>query len=468
MNQKVMKTTKALLFCFIIALSSCEKDNLPIDNQTISQDPKILEANNWFEEFKSKENFDPIFKNLVYDWNKASIATLTDGSKAITVPIHELNQSPEYSNQKILYLYPLKKEKGFNTALFELIPKQNQSKQNVVDLNTFDGYIINWDLINGFVKGSKFDNSKAVFDIKLKVVSTNKTQDNSTGRAPAEPIELKEVIIGGSSGGNSYLIGSIFGNGSSFGGGGGGSAGNYTNGPHGGGGGGSTETASQIIEKKIDNTQLDPCPKGVLEKLIKATNCDIKNVFEKLGAEKGINVKMKSETPANGDTGQTTRTNPGVRYDYTIKITKDNISGTQLFKAHTILHELVHAFFMSLKDDYDTSASPAVYTEFPILFQAYVDKSYPGSKGTEHHSEMAKVYVNAIGSALQEFQTGVAVPYETIPDQAYTDMAWYGIRDIKAYSDLPEADRKRMENRYRAENNGSYYQGQSAIGKPCN
>jgi hypothetical protein len=226
-------------------------------------------------------------------------------------------------------------------------------------------------------------------------------------------------------------------------------------------------TAPEAIEKQIDNTQLDPCPKGVMEQLKKATNCDIANVLEKLGAEKGIIVTMKSETPANGDTGQTTRTNPGVRYDYTIKITQDNTSATQLFKAHAILHELVHAFFMSLKDDYNTSGSPAVYTEFSELFKVYVEKNKPGA-GDLDHAQMAKVYVNAIGSALQEFQTGIPVAYETIPDQVYTDLAWYGIRDIKAYSDQPEADRTRMENRYRAENNGSYYQGQSAIGKPCN
>jgi hypothetical protein len=173
------------------------------------------------------------------------------------------------------------------------------------------------------------------------------------------------------------------------------------------------------------------------------------------------------QTPANGDTGQTTKTNPSVKYDYTIKITKDNTSTTQLFKAHTILHELVHAFFWSLKDDYSTSGSPAVYSEFPELFQKYVDKNWPGT-GDIHHAEMAKVYVKAIGSALQEFQTGVAVSYGTTPDQVYTDMAWYGINDIQAFSDLPEADRKRMENRYKCENNGSYYQGQTAIGKPCN
>jgi hypothetical protein len=71
--------------------------------------------------------------------------------------------------------------------------------------------------------------------------------------------------------------------------------------PHGGGGGGggiTAPTAAQIVaelEKKIDDTQLDQCPKGVLNELKNATNCDIANILTKLGADKIINVTILTE-----------------------------------------------------------------------------------------------------------------------------------------------------------------------------
>jgi hypothetical protein len=123
-----MKTTKALLFCFIIALSSCEKDNLPIDKQTISQETKIIEAKNWFDDYKTKETFHPIFTAINYHWELASEIKLDDGSMAITVPITDINQNPQYKGEKILYLYPL--EKGYVTVVYELTPDQNQINKN--------------------------------------------------------------------------------------------------------------------------------------------------------------------------------------------------------------------------------------------------------------------------------------------------------------------------------------------------
>jgi hypothetical protein len=478
MKQKLITFSKIILFYFIIALSSCEKEALTQENST----PVISSAKNWFEDYKSKQNFYFVFKNLAYDWNNASTTKLTDGSMAVTVPVIENTTTSKNNTKKILYLYPQKDTKDFGIALFELI--SNKNEQNDFDLNNFDGYIINWDLVNGSSKCLQFDNSYSTNEINIKVINTKSIIHTSiTGRqAVTPPCNDEDCMAGGgstdpftftgtnqlanvivqSSGTKPNITVTIVGvpnglNGS-------GNAGSFIHSPQGGSSGSS---AAHSIEQNIDDTKLDPCPKQIMDKLKNATNCDIKNVLEKLGAEKGINLTIKSEATTNGRIGQTTRTTPNVKYDYTIKISKDYTSGTQLFKAHAILHELVHAFFMSLNDDYSTSGNPAVYIEFPELFQKYVDKNWPGT-GDVHHTEMAKVYVNAIGSALQEFQTGVAVPYGTIPNQVYTDMAWYGINDTQAFSNLPEAERKRMENRYKCENNGSYYQGQTAIGKPCN
>jgi hypothetical protein len=142
------------------------------------------------------------------------------------------------------------------------------------------------------------------------------------------------------------------------------------------------------------------------------------------------------------------------------------------------VHELTHAFFMSLRDDYAASGNLAVFSEYPELFQAYCDKKhppYPGQNIDAHHVEMANTYVDAIGSALQEFQTGISVSYGSIPNQIYTDLAWGGLKDAPIYkATFPEgsAARTRAENRYACEQTGRIVgpgtpNAQTPIGKPC-
>ncbi|MEZ4839412.1 hypothetical protein [Flavobacterium sp.] len=48
---------------------------------------------------------------------------------------------------------------------------------------------------------------------------------------------------------------------------------------------------------------------------------------------------------------------------------------------------------------------------------------------------MGNHYVNIMGAALQEYDTGVPVPEGQIPEQLYTDLAWSGL--FKAFSPNP-------------------------------
>ncbi len=272
MKQKTLQITKTVLFFLIIALSSCEK-NEPVGESATAQIASIPMAKTWFEEFKSKEKFNLLFQNLVYHWDKASVSILTDGSKAIIVPITEPNQSVAYNGKKILYLYPLKTKQGFDQTLFELLPynKSIEKKQDVMDLNTFDGYIVNWDLVKGFERGSKFSNNKSVSNITLKVVITDKIQDYN----PILPItQLDDVTIpagcggGGGGEGYSYSIGS----GTGFSGGT--SSGGYLNGPHtsgsGGNSGSNTSNSSTSTHNPCDNLKVqvaDPNYKAKITEL---------------------------------------------------------------------------------------------------------------------------------------------------------------------------------------------------------
>lgn len=227
------------------------------------------------------------------------------------------------------------------------------------------------------------------------------------------------------------------------------------------------------IEEKIDDSQLDPCPKVILNKLKTASNCDIANVFTKLGVNSVYNVTILS-----GNTGvhpANTIRNSNKNYTTTLN-NQAYTSSTQLYKAANILHELTHAFFMTLVDDYYGSDNPAVFSEFPVLYQKFVDTKYEGSKLDAHHEQMAKTYVEALGASLQEFQTGVSVPNGVKPDQIYTDLAWGGLRDAPIYEKQFPAgtvERERIDNRLAAEQTGhavggSSAQAQTPIGQPCN
>ena len=86
---------------------------------------------------------------------------------------------------------------------------------------------------------------------------------------------------------------------------------------------------------------------------------------------------------------------------------------------------------------------------------------------------MAKTYINAIGSALEEYQTGIPTQK---PSQAYVDLAWGGLRSAPIFEKMfpvGSTDRIRIENRLAAEQTGNIIAAgttsqQIPIGKPCN
>jgi hypothetical protein len=223
-----------------------------------------------------------------------------------------------------------------------------------------------------------------------------------------------------------------------------------------------------IIEKQIDDSQLDDCSKGVFQQIKNTTNCDFAQVLAKLGAGKNYNTTMISAVPPNQRPGQTIWNSP---YNYTIYISTNYSDKTKLFIATTELHELVHAYFMSLFDDYNNGnpSNPNAYNDFAILFQMYVNKTYPGSGAVAHHQQMATDYVNAIASALKEFQPG-------LDQQIYDDLAWGSLQEAPIFDTLfpvGSSNRERIINRYTSESIGSPYgQGtpneQTPVGQPCN
>jgi hypothetical protein len=220
-----------------------------------------------------------------------------------------------------------------------------------------------------------------------------------------------------------------------------------------------------------------------MAKLMNTQQIDIANILKKLGTNLGkYNVVVKSGTPLGGAAGSTSYTYPNTKFNYTITATKDYTSSTKLYKASILLHELVHANFLSIVDDYNTKPNTSEkydLNSFPSLFQAFCDKQYPPSATTAinaHHEEMANKYVDAIASALQEYNTGIPLPFGTTPNQIYTDLAWAGLNKTPVFESkftVGSAERERIINRLSCEASGRIVGSgtlnqQSPVGKPCN
>ena len=242
-----------------------------------------------------------------------------------------------------------------------------------------------------------------------------------------------------------------------------------------------------LIEKNIDDSQLDPCSKGVFQQVKTTTNCDFANVLAKLNANNtDYNTTMitahnndnngnQVDSPAN-----TIKNSP---YNYTIYVNPNYAGKTKLFIASLMFHEIIHAYFLSIVDDYKANPNnnQNLYNlnSFASIFQAYCDKKYPPASGTAaniHHLEMANHYVDAIARALQEFQTGIPVVTGASPQQIYNDLAWGGLNGTPVFDatyPIGNPNRQRILNRVACEQNGTPIgQGtlfqQNPIGQPCN
>jgi hypothetical protein len=240
--------------------------------------------------------------------------------------------------------------------------------------------------------------------------------------------------------------------------------------PDGGDGGGGEAAIEQIIEEKIDDTKLDPCPKGIMDQLKNTTNNDIKSILEKFGAGNVYTIEMKmGDMIYPQDFAETQKIS---KNNYLITVTQDTYtSATKLYKATALLHETIHAYMLSVVDDYNTYPTNAPFNDFHNLFKLYVEKIYSSNAVAAQHEDMAKKYVDAIASSLEQYHVNTGLPSYTTDKQAFLDMAWSGLQGtalfIKNYPD-GSIQRKRLDNRIIAEQIGADYGGQNVVGKPCN
>ncbi|WP_290868225.1 hypothetical protein [Flavobacterium sp.] len=232
------------------------------------------------------------------------------------------------------------------------------------------------------------------------------------------------------------------------------------------------ENVSVSIENNIDDTQLDPCLKEIMEQLKNATNADIANVMTKLGAKNDYIVTMKMGTMQKpGNYAETIKVS---KNNYLVTVTQNDFTtASKLYKATALLHETIHAFMLSVVDDYNTYPTNAPFTDFPELFNIYVNKTNSTTNSNyAQHEDMANKYVNAIASALEQYQLNdTGIPSSVSDKQVFLDMAWSGLQGTDVYNKKCQEgiiDNTRITARIGAEINGVYSQGQYAVGKQCN
>jgi hypothetical protein len=125
------------------------------------------------------------------------------------------------------------------------------------------------------------------------------------------------------------------------------------------------ELIAQAIEDNIDDTQLDPCTKGVLDKLKNLEQGDIAKMLNRFSpADSIFNIKMSTGQVIDPNnfaetkkvTGSTTDINMVFNEDY-IKGTNNINPPTDLSVATTMAHEVIHAYLISLLEENKTSGA---------------------------------------------------------------------------------------------------------------
>nr|WP_315155112.1 hypothetical protein [uncultured Flavobacterium sp.] len=245
-----------------------------------------------------------------------------------------------------------------------------------------------------------------------------------------------------------------------------------------------SSSTAEKIEDQIDDSLLDACTKDVLTKLKTATQSDIATMISRFSPSGSIfNIKMSTGQVIDPNNfaetakvkGSSTDVNMVFKEDY-IKGTNNDNPPTDLSVATTMVHEIIHAYLISLLEENKTCGASGI-CDFPIIYDAYVQQQItkdPNKIPEAHHELIAEKYVNSIALTIQEFHTGQPV-VSGFPYQVYLDMAWGGLIGTyvfnKTYPDDPNhknyKERVRILARVNTEKLGSQYGIYSPIGTPC-
>lgn len=213
------------------------------------------------------------------------------------------------------------------------------------------------------------------------------------------------------------------------------------------------------------NASVPPCITEIIKKVLSSENTIASFIKEKFSESAKFNVKFVIDNNINA-AGRTVPTpyyekrengyGKFVKMDLTIKI-NTTYNGTKLSIAQTIIHELIHAYFMYRMVDANGNAAKEEQFERELGFLKPYDPNAPGSTFDPYgqHEQMANSYVNKIMKGLKAYQVispsdldSMKVVYPNITvDEYYEGMAWAGLTEdfsgnaiTKAWKLLKDAD----------------------------
>ncbi|MCZ8228997.1 hypothetical protein [Flavobacterium sp.] len=445
---------------FIGCIQSCSTEESLLENnaaiKTVTKEEAIL----FLKKQETTISISGKKASLTFDFNKITQEKLTNTSELLTV-VPVITKAKNQRTRALL----LKVENSIETILYNEYPDASSTKNN------FTGIILMTKLNGDFIRAYRLKNNE--YDVELAPAKGNKTSKLFSTKDVIAMEELNEVIIiNDYKKPSGYIIILEFTPPSP-------TAPSYEVIWESMGGGDGTaataeeEVAAELAKKIVDSidvSQLDPCTKEVFEKLKTLTNSDIASIFEKFGVPVNgtYNIKIVLGTPqkptALADTKSAGKNN------YIITIRDTYIKGTEnngkpptdLSIATVIIHELIHAHFFALFDDYHNNGDICAYDNFACLYEKYVTKTYGGNDDAQH-AQMFDNYIPIMASTLAKFKPGQ--PYQFYEDLAMSTM--FGLNFYNAKYPKGGDERTRIENNRLSEDYNRPFGEAIPKGVPC-
>ena len=138
-------------------------------------------------------------------------------------------------------------------------------------------------------------------------------------------------------------------------------------------------------------------------------------------------------------------------------------NATRISIARTILHELLHTYFLSKIDDDDFGIPVNIY-ELNFLWNAIQSEVYGNNPLQYQHEQMARRFIEPIRDALKEWDGAQE------SDQYYEDLAWGALINTNSfnyYYPVGTPERQRIINTNHAEDTNTTQGGIVPKGNSC-
>ncbi|MDN3203059.1 hypothetical protein [Algoriphagus sediminis] len=218
------------------------------------------------------------------------------------------------------------------------------------------------------------------------------------------------------------------------------------------------EEEEEEEDDQIDLASLSNCHILVINQLIGSSKADFKIIFDKFSGDLAppFNFDLKISYGTNCGVGVPGCTNPFISNNQAnITLNSSVISGSSdLFIAKTVLHEILHAYFLFIEQ------YPLVDQDLNALLNYYITKyNVPGSidyNPIHHNLFIENRFVSHIATSLKDFASSLGYPSSLLSnDQFFKDLAWSGFSGTDVYEKLSLEDKRRISDIYYAELNSN-------------